>query len=120
EASARCHCAGGRENFFALRNNSLSPDRLGFGRGDFPIFARGVFASWRCRRGEQVDCRRIEKTCADLEKTNLCSCGDYGGGGADMNWANRLTLSRLVLTVLFVAALSSPWPYAHTTALITF
>ena len=37
-----------------------------------------------------------------------------------MNWANRLTLSRLVLTVLFVAALSSPWPYAHTIALITF
>jgi CDP-diacylglycerol--glycerol-3-phosphate 3-phosphatidyltransferase len=37
-----------------------------------------------------------------------------------MNWANRLTLSRLVLTVLFVIALSSPWRYAHTTALITF
>jgi CDP-diacylglycerol---glycerol-3-phosphate 3-phosphatidyltransferase len=37
-----------------------------------------------------------------------------------MNWANRLTLSRLGLTVLFVAALSSPWRYAHTTALITF
>ena len=37
-----------------------------------------------------------------------------------MNWANRLTLSRLVLTVLFVAALSSSLPYARTTALITF
>jgi CDP-diacylglycerol--glycerol-3-phosphate 3-phosphatidyltransferase len=37
-----------------------------------------------------------------------------------MNWANRLTLSRLALTVLFVAALSSPWRYAHTTALVTF
>lgn len=37
-----------------------------------------------------------------------------------MNWANRLTLSRLVLTVLFVAALSSSWPYARTTALIAF
>ncbi len=37
-----------------------------------------------------------------------------------MNWANRLTLSRLVLTVLFVAALSSVWPYARTTALILF
>ena len=37
-----------------------------------------------------------------------------------MNWANRLTLSRLALTVLFVMALSSPWRYAHTTALITF
>jgi len=37
-----------------------------------------------------------------------------------MNWANRLTLSRLALTVLFVMALSSPWRYAHTTALVTF
>jgi CDP-diacylglycerol---glycerol-3-phosphate 3-phosphatidyltransferase len=37
-----------------------------------------------------------------------------------MNWANRLTLSRLVLTVLFVAALSSSWPYARTTALVAF
>lgn len=37
-----------------------------------------------------------------------------------MNWANRLTLSRLVLTVGFVATLSLPWHYAHTTALIIF
>jgi CDP-diacylglycerol--glycerol-3-phosphate 3-phosphatidyltransferase len=37
-----------------------------------------------------------------------------------MNWANRLTLSRLLLTILFVIALSSPWPYAHTIALVTF
>lgn len=37
-----------------------------------------------------------------------------------MNWANRLTLSRLVLTVLFVMALNSTWQYARTTALILF
>lgn len=37
-----------------------------------------------------------------------------------MNWANRLTLSRLALTVLFVAALNSSWHYARTTALIIF
>jgi CDP-diacylglycerol--glycerol-3-phosphate 3-phosphatidyltransferase len=37
-----------------------------------------------------------------------------------MNWANRLTLSRLVLTIVFVAALSSSWPYARTTALVVF
>jgi CDP-diacylglycerol---glycerol-3-phosphate 3-phosphatidyltransferase len=37
-----------------------------------------------------------------------------------MNWANRLTLGRLVLTILFVVALSSPWPYAHTIALVAF
>jgi CDP-diacylglycerol--glycerol-3-phosphate 3-phosphatidyltransferase len=37
-----------------------------------------------------------------------------------MNWANRLTLSRLVLTVLFVAALNSSWPYSRTAALILF
>ena len=37
-----------------------------------------------------------------------------------MNWANRLTLSRLLLTVLFVAALNSSWQYARTSALIIF
>src|SRR5438094_375025 len=37
-----------------------------------------------------------------------------------MNWANRLTLSRLALTVLFVAALNSSWPYARTASLILF
>ncbi len=37
-----------------------------------------------------------------------------------MNWANRLTLSRLVLTILFVVALNSSWPYGRTTALLIF
>lgn len=37
-----------------------------------------------------------------------------------MNWANRLTLSRLALTILFVAALNSSWHYARTAALIMF
>ena len=37
-----------------------------------------------------------------------------------MNWANRLTISRLVLTVLFVATLNWNWPYARTAALIIF
>ncbi len=37
-----------------------------------------------------------------------------------MNWANRLTLSRLVLTVLFVASLNSSWQYARTAALLLF
>jgi CDP-diacylglycerol--glycerol-3-phosphate 3-phosphatidyltransferase len=37
-----------------------------------------------------------------------------------MNWANRLTLSRLVLTILFVAALNSSWQYGRTTALVIF
>jgi len=37
-----------------------------------------------------------------------------------MNWANRLTVSRLVLTILFVAALNSSWLYASTTALLIF
>lgn len=37
-----------------------------------------------------------------------------------MNWANRLTLSRLVLTVLFVLALNSSWQYARTCALAIF
>ncbi|MEY2529039.1 MAG: CDP-diacylglycerol---glycerol-3-phosphate 3-phosphatidyltransferase [Verrucomicrobiota bacterium] len=37
-----------------------------------------------------------------------------------MNWANRLTISRLVLTVLFVATLNWDWAYARTAALIVF
>ena len=37
-----------------------------------------------------------------------------------MNWANRLTLSRLALTVVFVLALNSSWQYARTAALIIF
>jgi CDP-diacylglycerol--glycerol-3-phosphate 3-phosphatidyltransferase len=37
-----------------------------------------------------------------------------------MNWANRLTLSRLALTVLFVLALNSSWEYARTLALVIF
>jgi CDP-diacylglycerol--glycerol-3-phosphate 3-phosphatidyltransferase len=37
-----------------------------------------------------------------------------------MNWANRLTISRLVLTVLFVAMLNLNWAYARTTAFIIF
>jgi len=37
-----------------------------------------------------------------------------------MNWANRLTLSRLALTVFFVVLLSSSWQYARTAALLIF
>src|SRR5262245_28222223 len=37
-----------------------------------------------------------------------------------MNWANRLTLSRLALTMLFVVLLSSSWHYARTAALVIF
>jgi len=37
-----------------------------------------------------------------------------------MNWANRLTISRLVLTVLFVAMLNCSWSYARTAAFIIF
>ena len=37
-----------------------------------------------------------------------------------MNWANRLTVSRLVLTILFVGALNSTWGYGRTAALIFF
>jgi CDP-diacylglycerol--glycerol-3-phosphate 3-phosphatidyltransferase len=37
-----------------------------------------------------------------------------------MNWANRLTISRLVLTVLFVAMLNYTWTYARTAAFVIF
>ena len=37
-----------------------------------------------------------------------------------MNWPNRLTVSRLGLTILFVIALNSQWHYARTAALVFF
>lgn len=37
-----------------------------------------------------------------------------------MNWANRLTVSRLGLTILFVVSLNYDWRYAHTAALLLF
>ncbi|MBA3883995.1 MAG: CDP-diacylglycerol--glycerol-3-phosphate 3-phosphatidyltransferase [Chthoniobacterales bacterium] len=37
-----------------------------------------------------------------------------------MNWANRLTVGRLALTILFVVALNSEWRYARTSALVLF
>jgi CDP-diacylglycerol---glycerol-3-phosphate 3-phosphatidyltransferase len=37
-----------------------------------------------------------------------------------VNWANRLTIARFFLTLLFVAALSVPWTYAASTALVLF
>ena len=37
-----------------------------------------------------------------------------------MNWANRLTISRLGLTILFVLALNSHWQFARTIALVLF
>jgi CDP-diacylglycerol---glycerol-3-phosphate 3-phosphatidyltransferase len=37
-----------------------------------------------------------------------------------MNWANRLTLGRLALTILFVVALNSSWQYGRTAALLLF
>ncbi len=37
-----------------------------------------------------------------------------------MNWANRLTVSRLGLTILFVIALNSQWAFARTAALFLF
>jgi CDP-diacylglycerol--glycerol-3-phosphate 3-phosphatidyltransferase len=37
-----------------------------------------------------------------------------------MNWANRITLSRLLLTLFFVIALNSSWHYARTVALVIF
>jgi CDP-diacylglycerol--glycerol-3-phosphate 3-phosphatidyltransferase len=37
-----------------------------------------------------------------------------------MNWANRLTVSRLVMTIVFVIALNTSWTYGCTAALIIF
>jgi CDP-diacylglycerol--glycerol-3-phosphate 3-phosphatidyltransferase len=78
-----------------------------------------------------MDCGRVEAKGADLEAPSIQDRQSNDAGGrrckrngfefiADMNWANRLTLSRLVLTILFVAALNSSWQYSRTAALILF
>jgi len=58
-----------------------------------------------------------------LEETEIQDGESYSGernSYGDMNWANRLTLSRLLLTVVFVAALNSSWQYGRTLALLVF
>ena len=40
--------------------------------------------------------------------------------GAQMNLPNQLTVSRLVLTVFFVAVTAVPWSYAFTAGLVLF
>jgi len=71
-----------------------------------------------------MDRGRAEEKGPDLEKATICFANKLGGGpqgrGYTMNWANRLTLSRLLLTVVFVAALNSSWQYGRTMALIVF
>jgi CDP-diacylglycerol--glycerol-3-phosphate 3-phosphatidyltransferase len=62
-----------------------------------------------------MDHGRIETGGADLETS-----GVQKRSGTGMNWANRLTISRLVLTVLFVGMLNCAWPYARTAAFIIF
>src|SRR5438093_7981743 len=68
--------------------------------------------------------RGVEAKSADLETARLRQ--GYGGAGPGnecndgMNWANRITLSRLALTLLFVVALNSSWHYARTSALVIF
>jgi CDP-diacylglycerol--glycerol-3-phosphate 3-phosphatidyltransferase len=70
-----------------------------------------------------MDRRLIKKESADLEETKIQSDerrrhkrNDFG----EMNWANRLTLSRLLLTIAFVIALNSSWQYSRTVALVVF
>jgi CDP-diacylglycerol--glycerol-3-phosphate 3-phosphatidyltransferase len=37
-----------------------------------------------------------------------------------MNWANRLTVSRFFLSLIFVIAMSSTWKYSHTIGCVVF
>src|SRR5205085_3752096 len=71
-----------------------------------------------------MDHGTAKETCSDLEAPEIrrlrTRTADGGSGAASMNWANRITLSRLVLTVLFVLALNSSWNYARTAALGIF
>ena len=70
---------------------------------------------------------RIKEEGSDLETTEIQdrpasakATARQAGATSGMNWANRITLSRLMLTVLFVLALNSSWHYARTSALVIF
>ena len=68
-----------------------------------------------CRlSSKRMDRGRAEKKGADLETPCFRRTEERDPGG--MNWANRLTLGRLALTVFFVWSLSSAWAYGRTTA----
>src|SRR5205085_2098183 len=68
--------------------------------------------------GAIVDFRGVVRK---LEDQRAIDGIDYEGNGERaMNWANRLTLSRLLLTIVFVAALNSSWQYGRTVALAVF
>jgi CDP-diacylglycerol--glycerol-3-phosphate 3-phosphatidyltransferase len=82
---------------------------------------------WTSRRSipsQSMDRGRIEEKSSDLETASIYeqyfARGFPQRASYSMNWANRLTLSRLALTVFFVVALNSSWQYARTTALILF
>ncbi len=70
---------------------------------------------------------RTEEEGSDLETSAIQdrpvfakATGRQAGATSGMNWANRITLSRLMLTILFVLALNSSWHYARTSALVIF
>ena len=72
-----------------------------------------------------MDRGRIEEEGPDLEEAKIQNGNSETrfaerSGYSQMNWANRLTLSRLLLTVIFVAALNSSWQYGRTLALVVF
>src|SRR5581483_5597077 len=106
------------ESHFASSNRICSSGRA------IIVSARAQRPSRGVVRGGQMDGRLIETRRAHLETGALRGrhrrTGADGGGDCEMNWANRLTMSRLVLTIAFVAALNSSWHYARTSALIIF
>jgi CDP-diacylglycerol--glycerol-3-phosphate 3-phosphatidyltransferase len=72
-----------------------------------------------------MDRQRVEEESADLEEATVQNRKPgprlaHRGGYSKMNWANRITLGRLALIVLFVVALNSSWQYARTAALVIF
>src|SRR2546430_12420547 len=73
-----------------------------------------------------MDRGRTEKESPDLEEATVQQRNAHHvaqratATATNMNWANRLTLSRLLLTIVFVIALNSTWQYGRTWALIIF
>src|SRR5215213_2492278 len=98
----------------------IASHRIRSGRGSFALRACSHPSPRGSVWGQPVDRGGTKETRADLEKSARRCDGRSIGGCCAMNWANRLTLSRLGLTVLFVLALNSEWPFGRTLALVLF
>src|SRR5581483_2095084 len=114
-ASARENLRNSARKICVRKDNPASPRRLRAGWRAVAFRARHRQTSRPGLRRKSMDHRGTEKARTDLEKSDW-----RYRGCALMNWANRLTIGRFFLTLIFVAALSCDFRFNHTLALAVF